>query len=207
MLATFMGYFYTMKSELDAMVVVIGIQKRRSLLGGDESPHDTAPPQFPSSASTDKVRDARNLTQKPNGAADQGLLKFTSSVASADHQDCSVMPSCNRRHLSSLPSVIHSKHVPEEASMVPAQSTVERSRSTGHSGLSGAFQCDLARAVDAIPPPGQRRIEGSRQSSLESGLTTTSTKVSASRLPKSTVQSQQDVIAGMSSPGLYQHCH
>lgn len=192
MLATFMGYFYTMKSELDATVVVIGIQKRRSLSGSDHSQNDISRPQFLSSAPIGKAPDARNSTQKPNGTAEQGLSK----VAYTDQQAHNAQTSCNGRPFSSLPTALHSKPVQEKVPTVLPQNSIERSRSSGRSSPSRAFGDDSARAIGAITPPGQRRIGRSRHSSLASSLATATTKVSALR---SLAGSQQAVAAGVSS--------
>ncbi|XP_077520412.1 uncharacterized protein LOC144130356 [Amblyomma americanum] len=67
MLAAFMGYFYTMKSELDAMVVVIGIQKRRSTLAAEDSEVISQPPPLPS----ENVPGKRIILQQPSAIHSQ----------------------------------------------------------------------------------------------------------------------------------------
>lgn len=69
MLASFMGYVYTMKSELDAMVVVIGIQKRRSMLAAEESElvSQLSPP------SSANVPGHRSILRQPSTVPSQPL--------------------------------------------------------------------------------------------------------------------------------------
>ncbi|KAH6936485.1 hypothetical protein HPB50_018226 [Hyalomma asiaticum] len=176
MLATFMGYFYTMKSELDAMVVVIGIQKRRSLLGTDDSERGTtAPPQLLSSASVRKDPGARNRPQDLDGTEGQGLLRAATLNASTH--------SSNGRSLSSLPLAVHSVSRPVENRTVQLQNPLERSRPTGHPSPSRVSRNDLERAAGVITALGGKEIGESRQSSLISSRITAFTNTDASGYP------------------------
>lgn len=195
MLATFMGYFYTMKSELDAMVVVIGIQKRRSLLGTDDSERGTAaPPQFLSSASIRKDPGARNPPQDLDATAGQGLHKAETLHASTH--------SSNGRSLSSLPLAVHSVPRPVANPTVQLQNPLERSRSTGHPSLSRVSRKDLERAAGVITALGGKEIGGSRQPSLPSSHITAFTNTDASGHPTSNGRHQAVVPADPSISGV-----
>lgn len=168
MLATFMGYIYTMKSELDATVVVIGIQKQ--LLRADDSQNSTAPPQFFSSAISGKDPCAPNLPKKPNGSVGQGGLEAAcpSSHPSTDNPALSRETGGNGRPGSSLPSALQLKPIPGKEPMVLFQKPSEHggSKPPGLSSPSRCFRADPAQAIGAATLSGGREIGGSRPPSL-----------------------------------------
>lgn len=81
MLVSFMGYVYTMKSELDAMVVVIGIQKPRSLLNEADSPTSvTVASKLSEPNTAGKHRVIRQLPSSSNGPLPQAPRPNGASV-------------------------------------------------------------------------------------------------------------------------------
>lgn len=188
MLATFMGYIYTMKSELDATVVVIGIQKQ--LLRADDSQNSTAPPQFFSSAISGKDPDAPNLPKKPNGSVGQGGLEAMcpSSHASTDNPALSRETGSNGRPGSSLPSALQLKPIPGKEPMVLFQKPSEHggSKPPGLSSPSRCFRADPAQAIGAATLSGGREIGGSRPPSLAPRSNSAIAKVGTSGFPKAT---------------------
>ncbi|XP_065291970.1 uncharacterized protein [Dermacentor albipictus] len=186
LLATFMGYIYTMKSELDAMVVVIGIQKQ--LVRSDDSEHGTAPSQFFSSATNAKDPDARNSPKKLNGSAGQGRLEAAcpSSYASTDHPALSRETGGNRIPGSSLPPPLQPKPIPGKGP------TVQLQKSSGHGGHrplglsspSRRLRPRPAQAIGAASPSGEREIGGSRQSRLALSSNSAVANVGTSGFPK-----------------------
>lgn len=188
MLATFMGYIYTMKSELDATVVVIGIQKQ--LLRADDSQNSNAPPQFFSSAISGKDPDAPNVPKKLNGSVGQGGLEAAcpSSHASTDNPALSRETGSNGRPGSSLPSALQLKPIPGKGPMVLLQKPSEHggSKPLGLSSPSRCFRADPAQAIGAATLSGGRVIGGSRQSSLTPRSNSAIAKVGPSVLPKAT---------------------